>query len=94
MNAKRQFENQLFKLFQVRTHQLRSYLWPSRGKAPQLTKKRLSQGISRLQDIAVNDYLHSTYAKEVFKSYDYKRQWHAKRNKGFGVSYLQSISNK
>ena len=76
----------MFRLFQIRTHQLRSYLWPTRGKAPRLTKKRLVVGISKLQDIAVNDYLHSKVAKEAFKSYDYKRQWHAKRNKGFGVS--------
>jgi hypothetical protein len=103
MTAKKQFEDHLLQLFRIRTHKLRSYLWPAAGKAPQLTKTRLTRSISKLQDIAVDDYLDSKFAKKVFNSYDYKRQWHSKRNKGIGVSakkrsfkdwYERSITTK
>lgn len=83
--AQRQFDQRLFRLFKIRTHQLRTYLWPTAGAAPRLTRKRLQQEIAKLQDIAVNDYLFSRQAREEFGSYDHKRQWHSKRNKGFGV---------
>ena len=84
--AQKQFEGQLLRLFHVRTHPLVSYLWPTMGKAPQLTKKRVGRSIAKLQEIAVNDYLRSKEARIVYRSYDHKRQWHSKRNKGFGVS--------
>jgi hypothetical protein len=84
--AQKLFENRLYLLFRIRTHPLRAYLWPTTGQAPQLTKKRLRRHITKLQEIAGDDYLASREAKRVFGSYDYKRQWHSKRNKGFGVS--------
>jgi hypothetical protein len=84
--AQKQFEDQLCRLFKIRTHQLRAYLWPTTGKAAHLTKTRLRRSIARLQEIATDAYLASREAKKVFKSFDHKRQWHSKRNKGFGVS--------
>jgi hypothetical protein len=55
------------------------------GKAPLFSKKRLRRSIAKLQEIAVDSYLGSKDARQVYKSYDHKRQWHSKRNKGYGV---------
>lgn len=83
--AQRQFENHLDWLFRIRTHSLRSFLWPTMGPPPRLSKKRLKRSIAKLQEIAVDSYLSSRLARKVYRSYDHKRQWHSKRNKGFGI---------
>lgn len=84
-SAQRQFDAELFRLFKIRSHPLRTYLWPTSGKPAQLTKKTLKRSIAKLQDIATDHYLSSREARRTLRSYDHKRQWHSKRNKGFGV---------
>src|SRR5581483_9341956 len=81
----KQFDDELSRLFRARTHQLKSYMWPTAGAAPQLTQKRVRKGVQRLQAFATADYLRSKDAKSVLKSYDHKRQWQPKRGKGFGA---------
>jgi hypothetical protein len=85
MSFANQFEDELLQLFHARTHQLKSYMWPTVGAAPQLTQKRVRKGIESLQSLAVADYLRSKDAKHILASYDHKRQWQPKRGKGFGA---------
>jgi len=82
--AAKQFDKALSKLFRARTHQLRSYMWPARGGAPKFTRERVKKTIEKLRDIAEGDYLRSTEARNLLRQFDYRRQWHAKRGKGFG----------
>jgi hypothetical protein len=79
------FDKELLKLFHARTHELKSYMWPTAGAAPQLTRERVRRTIKKLQAIALADYLRSKGAKELLGSYDDKRQWHSKKGKGFGA---------
>jgi hypothetical protein len=65
MSFANQFEDELLQLFHARTHQLKSYMWPTVGAAPQLTQKRVRKGIESLQSLAVADYLRS---KEQFET--------------------------
>src|ERR1022692_1716105 len=82
--AATRFENELSDLFRARTHSLRSYMWPSAGPAPTISPKKIGISIRRLQTIAETDYLKSKSARGILRSYDYKRQWHSKKGKGFG----------
>jgi hypothetical protein len=82
--AARQFDQKLLELFRARTHELRSYMWPTKGAVPKFTKKRVRNTIEKLRDIAEDDYLKSRDARKLLKQFDYKRQWHTKRGKGFG----------
>lgn len=82
--AARKFDRELIKLFRKRTHGLRAYMWPISGTAPKLSRSHISAAIQRLRDIAEVDYLKSRYARRILRDYDYKRQWHSKKGKGFG----------
>jgi hypothetical protein len=82
--AARQFDGELVALFRTRTHELRNYMWPTRGAVPNFTKQRVRNTIESLRDIAEGDYLKSREARRLLRKFDYKRQWHAKRGKGFG----------
>lgn len=59
-------------------------MWPSAGAAPTLSRRKIGKSITKLQDIAELDFLKSKGARKILKSYDYKRQWHSKKGKGFG----------
>jgi hypothetical protein len=85
VSSAKRFDNELLKLFHARTHELKSYMWPTAGAAPHLTRKRIRKGIERLQDIALAYYLRSKAAKKLLDSYDDKRQWHSKKGKGYGA---------
>lgn len=85
MSFAKQFDHELSRLFHARTHQLKSYMWPTVGPAPKLTRERIRRGIQRLQSFAVADYFRSKDAKRILRSYDHKRQWQPKRGKGFGA---------
>jgi len=82
--AARKFENELYDLFDARTHELRDYMWPVPGSAPKLTRKKVKRAIERMGDIAQTDYLKSRGARKLLNDYDHKRQWHSKKGKGFG----------
>jgi hypothetical protein len=82
--AANKFDRELTKLFRKRTHGLRAYMWPISGTAPTLARKNVSSAINRLRNIAEDDYLKSRYARRLLSEYDYKRQWHSKKGKGFG----------
>src|SRR5580658_6692655 len=84
--AAKQFDRELIKLFRKRTHGLRAYMWPIGGSAPKLARRNISSTIRRLRNIAEEDYLRSRYARRFLNEYDYKRQWHSKKGKGFGRS--------
>ena len=79
----RAFDAEVLKLFMARTHGLRSTIWPTKGKAPVITRRRIRRTIDRLQHLAKDTLLHSKTAQKIFGSYDYKKQWHPKRGKGF-----------
>lgn len=59
-------------------------MWPISGTAPHFGRADISLAIRRLRNIAENDYLKSRHARRLLKDYDYKRQWHSKKGKGFG----------
>src|SRR5258708_7965327 len=65
---------------------LRGEIWPMRGAAGKITKKKIRTSISRLQDIAQAAQLRAKHSKAILANYDYKKQWHPKRGKGFGRS--------
>jgi len=59
-------------------------MWPISGTAPKLARSNVSSSMNRLRNIAEADYLKSRYARPLLSTYDYKRQWHSKKGKGFG----------
>ncbi len=84
MSFATQFDQELSKLFHARAHQLKSYMWPTVGAAPQFTQERVRRTIERLQSLAAADYLRSKEAKRILTC-EHKRQWHPKKGKGFGA---------
>lgn len=92
--AARRFDLELSILFRARTHQLRNYMWPTRGPAQRFTKERVKKTIAKLQDIAEDDYLRSRDARKLLLRFDYKHQWHTKRGKGFGRSAKKKAFKK
>lgn len=92
--AANQFGRELSELFRKRTHGLRTFMWPISGTAPKLTRKKLSASIERLRNIAEQDYLKSYDARRLLGNYDYKKQWRAKKGKGFGrAAKIRSFKN-
>jgi hypothetical protein len=83
--SKLKFETELTKLFEARTHELTTGLWPRAGNPPHLTPKKIMASVERLQSLAAHEYMRSKEAKEIFECYDYKKQWH-KSGKGHGLS--------
>jgi hypothetical protein len=83
--AATQFQTELVRLFRARTRPLVTYIWPQAGSAPRITRKRIRNSIAKLRTIAEDDYLSSRDARRIFADRDYKRQWHAKKNKGHGA---------
>lgn len=83
-NGKSKFDRILSKLFDARTHGLRSQVWATRGAGPHFTKPKIQKAIHQLQDLAESALLRSTDSKKILGNYNYKRQWHPKRGKGFG----------
>lgn len=80
----KQFDGELLRIFAIRTHDLRTSLWPMAGKAPRLTRKQIRHSIRRLQNIAEADFFRSRYGRKLLRDYDDKKRWHPKRGKGFG----------
>jgi hypothetical protein len=83
-NLARRFDAELTRLFDSRIHALRATVWASPGAAPKVTKKKIHRSIERLQNLAEAALLRSKRSKEILRGYDYKRQWHPKKGKGFG----------
>lgn len=82
--ASKRFDEELSTLFRARTHSLRDHFWPKVGKAPSLGRQQVSKSIRKLQGIAEAGALKSRPTREMLGAYDYKRQWHPKRGKGWG----------
>jgi hypothetical protein len=80
----RQFDHELERLFDARVHGLRSTIWAAPGAAPAITKEKIRKSIGRLQDLAEAALLRTKRSRRVLRGFDYKRQWHAKKGKGFG----------
>lgn len=89
-----QFEEELNRLFRARTHWLRTYVWPTAGKAPKINRKTLQGSIERLQQLAETEYLKSAEANRTLNGYEIKRQWHPKKNKGHGVPAKRNTFGK
>lgn len=81
----REFEKELLQLFRARTFPMRSALQATPGAAPKMTRRKIKKAISRLQDLSEDVLLRSKSSKRILKGYDYKKQWHPKKGKGFGV---------
>lgn len=83
----REFDAQIDKLLQSRLHKVKSIIWTTRGAAPTLTKKKVNRSIGQLQNITRDSILGFKSTKSILKEdFDYKRQWHPKRGKGFGLA--------
>jgi hypothetical protein len=80
----KKFDTELVELFRDRTHALRAQIWLAPGAVATVTKTRIQKSIEKLQDIAETAALRSRASMRIFRDYDYKRQWHPKKNKGFG----------
>jgi len=80
----REFEAELTKLFAARTHALRSTIKVQRGAVPKMTRKRIRQSIGHLQELFEREATRPKQSNEVLYDYDYKKQWHPKRGKGWG----------
>jgi hypothetical protein len=89
--AAKEFDSELVKLFRKRTHGLRAYMWPISGTTPKLNRENVSSAIKRLRNFAEEDYLKSQYARRFLSGYDYKRQWHSKKGKGFWAECKKAI---
>lgn len=86
----REFDSRLAKLFEYRTHWLKSLIREKqRGPAPSFNKRRVDKTIHTLQDLAVETLLHSRLLPPLTELFDQKRQWHPRRGKGRGVSAKQ-----
>jgi hypothetical protein len=85
MSVYKQFEVELNRLFQVRTHLLLSAIGKVRpGKPPTINKQRLISSIEKLQDLASKYRVEKNRREEFDKQLD-KRRWHPKKGKGWGV---------
>jgi Zn ribbon nucleic-acid-binding protein len=82
--AARQFNAEVSRLFKARTHKLRSTIWPTRGREPRVSRSTIRETISKLQTLAEKALLSSQFSRKIFRGYDYKKQWHAKKGKGHG----------
>lgn len=80
-----QFKKQLYKLFDDRVHWLVSSIGSRKvGKPPEFNRKKVSQAIIKLQELA-SETIADAYAKKEFNKLVVveKKQWHLK-NKGWG----------
>jgi hypothetical protein len=81
----REFDTQIDRLFRSRIHKLKSAVWPAKGAAPMMTKKKVNHVIGRLQNVTRDAFLRTKGTKKILREdFDYKRQWHPKRGKGWG----------
>lgn len=80
----RRFNNELKKLFDARTYQLKTNIWPGRGPVLKITKKKIRRSIAKLEDLAEIGLLRSKNCKHLLRDFDYKKQWHPKLGKGYG----------
>jgi hypothetical protein len=68
-----QFDGELNKLFGARTAALKASMWPVRGRENKITKRKILQGIDRLEALAEQSLLRSRRIKKLLKDVDYKR---------------------
>jgi hypothetical protein len=80
-----QFDRNLRKLFDARTHWLRAQVRkPTRGNAPQFNRQKIERSIEVLQDLA-EDFLHESHAVVGKRAlYEIKKQWRVDSSKGRG----------
>jgi|GEM_PF-534203 len=77
------FKKELQRLLDARTYGLRKAVWPVRGAPPKLNKMTIESAIDNLCATAREELLLSPRVINLLaESYDYKKQWHAKRGKG------------
>ena len=94
MKADKQFEDQLYKLFDDRTHWLRSAVRGTRpGKPPSFNRKKLQGCIEKLNGLATESLVDKVAQPEFDKIKGEKRQWHVKRGKGWGIKEKKKTFN-
>jgi len=79
-----QFDDELFGLFQARTHALRASIWPSPGPGVHITKQKVRRAIKRLTSLSEAALLRSKHVRRLLKNFDYRKQWHVTKSKGHG----------
>jgi len=83
----REFDSAIGKLVQSRVHGIKSVIWTKGEAAPTFTKKKVSRSIENLQNVVSEALLGSKEVKRILREdFDYKRQWHSKRGKGWGLA--------
>jgi hypothetical protein len=85
MAIKKQIERELGRLFDARSYPLRKAIGiAGRGTAPRLSKARLRKSIEKLQDLSSDMWARKEAQKAMKLAVAEKRQWHAKKGKGWG----------
>jgi hypothetical protein len=87
-----QFDGVLYDLFEAQTHRLVSRVWPAVGAVQKLTKKKVRRALVTLQKLATEAQLKSKSSKRILGEYDYKKQWHPKREKVMGSAQRSETS--
>jgi hypothetical protein len=88
------FDTRLHALFVDRTHWLKSLVRrKTPGAAPVFGRKKVNKAIESLQDISTDILLRSKLVAKPSELYDLKRQWHPKRNKGWGIDQKKARFN-
>lgn len=89
-----EFERELWSLFNARTHWLVAAVkGPPSGKPPIFSRKRVTEAIERLQDLA-SKCVADDLAEEAFNELvDEKWQWHVTPSKGWGWREKREIFN-
>lgn len=79
MAFSKQFENELDKLFHQRTHWLRNKLGSKKmGKPPEFSRKKVSAGINKLQQIASNSLARKLAKTEFTNFISKQKDYHIK----------------
>ena len=81
----RDFERVLGRLLRARTHRISSVVQAKPGPAPNITRAKLTNAIDKLQSLAERELLRQKHVKGILQGFNYKKQWHAKKGKGWGV---------
>ena len=90
-----EFDSKLRRLFDDRTHWMKSLVRKkSPGAAPKFSRQKVNKGIESLQAISTEILLRSRLVPKPSELFDQKKQWHPKRNKGWGVRKKKSTFKK
>lgn len=85
--ATREFDRRLDRLFEHRTDWLRSLTRKMKpGAPPTFNKKKVERTIKKLKELTAEALISSGTLKELDSFWTVKKQWHAKKGKGWGAN--------